>query len=181
VIGLANAGADTINSIKQAHEFGIIEKGQQLAGLLVFISDIHSLGLEAAQGLTVTEGFYWDYDEQSRAWSKRFEAIHHKMPTMVQAGAYSSVLHYLKSIAASKSTKMQTVVAKMRELPIKDPIVHNGFLRKNGRMVHDMLLLKVKKASESKYPWDYYAVQNVIKGEDAFQSLKDSVCPILKP
>ncbi len=180
IIGLANAGADTINSIKQAREFGIIQKGQQLAGLLVFLSDIHSLGLEVAQGLTTTEGFYWDYDKDTREWSKRFEAIHKKMPTMVHAGVYSSVLHYLKSIAATKSTKMQTVVAKMRELPIKDPVVRNGKLRADGRMVHDMYLLKVKKPSESKYPWDYYSVQTVIKGDDAFAPLSAGKCALAK-
>lgn len=180
VIGLANAGADTINSIKQAREFGIVQKGQQLAGLLVFLSDIHSLGLEVAQGLTVTEGFYWDFDDQTRTWSKRFEAVQKRMPTMVHAGTYSAVLHYLKAVAASKSTKMQTVVTKMRELPIHDPIVRNAKLRTDGRMVHDMYLLRVKKPSESKYPWDYYTVASTISGDDAFSSLKDSTCPLLK-
>lgn len=180
IIGLANAGADTIASIKQAKEFGIVQKGQQLAGLLVFLSDVHSLGLATAQGLTTTEGFYWDYDEASRAWSKRFNDQLKRMPTMVHAGVYSSVLHYLKAVAASKSTKMQTVVAKMKELPIKDGIIHNGKLRDDGRMVHDMLLLQVKKPEESKYPWDYYKVVSTIKGDDAFQPLSKSLCAAIK-
>ncbi len=180
VIGLANAGADVTNTVKQAKEFGIVQKGQQLAGLLVSLTDVHSLGLEVAQGLTVTEGFYWDLDDQTRAWSKRFNSIQKKMPTMVQSGTYSSILHYLKAIAASKSTKMQTVIAKMRELPINDPTIKNAKLRVDGRMVHDMYLLRVKKPSESKYPWDYYSLVSTIKGDDAFLSLKDSTCSLVK-
>lgn len=177
VVGLANAGADVINSIKQAKEFGLMNGSQTIAGLLVFITDVNSLGLETAQGLTVTEGFYWDFDEQTRAWSKRFEAQAKKMPTMVQAGVYSSVLHYLKSVAATKSTQMKTVVEKMRSLPIKDGLVKNPKLLTDGRMVHDMYVFKVKKPSESKYPWDYYKLVGTIKGEDAFMSLAESKCP----
>lgn len=176
IIGLANAGADTINSIKQAKEFGVMNGSQTIAGLLVFITDVHSLGLETAQGLTVTEGFYWDYDDQTRAWSKRFKDQASKMPTMVQAGVYSSVLHYLKAVAATKSTQMKTVVEKMRALPIKDGLVKNPKLLSNGRMVHDMYVFKVKKPSESKYPWDYYKLIGTIKGDDAFMSLAESTC-----
>jgi branched-chain amino acid transport system substrate-binding protein len=180
IIGLANAGNDTINSIKQAAKMGITQAGQKLAGLLVFITDIHSLGLEATQGLLFTTAFYWDYDEQTRAWSERFIAKHHRAPTMVQAGVYSALTHYFKAIDALKTDEATEVIAKMRELPINDFFARHGKLREDGRMVHDMYLVEVKKPSESKKPWDYYNIKQVIPSEQAFRSLEQSTCPHLK-
>src|SRR5438477_7853080 len=158
VIGLANAGGDTINSIKQAAEFGIVKGGQNLAGLLVFISDVHALGLPTAQGLIFTEAFYWDRNDESRAFAKRFAPQYKgNMPTMVQAGVYSAVLHYLKAVEALKSAADgKAVVAKMKELPTDDPLFGKGAIRADGRKIHDMFLFEVKKPSESKGPWDYY-------------------------
>ena len=181
VIGLANAGADTTNAIKQAKEFGITQAGQSLAGLLVFISDVHALGLETAQGLLLTEGYYWDMDDETRAFAKRFsQKMGGAMPTMVQAGTYSAVLHYLKAVQAAASDEGKTVIAKMRELPIKDFFARNGRLREDGRMVHDMYLLQVKKPSESKGPWDYYHIKAVIPAEEAYRPLAESDCPLVK-
>lgn len=179
VIGLANAGADTTNAIKAANEFGVIAGGQQIAGLLVFLTDIHSLGLDVAQGLMLTTGFYWDYDEQTRAWSQRFFERTGKMPTMVQAGMYSSVTHYLKAIEATGSDDTATVMAKMRETPINDFFARNGTIREDGLMVHDMYLAKVKTPAESKGAWDYYQIVRVIPGEEAFGPLAESTCPLL--
>src|SRR5258707_5527563 len=157
VIGLANAGGDTINTIKQAAEFGITQGGQQLAGLLIFISDINALGLQVAQGLVLTEAFYWDLNDDTRAWSKRFaEKSGGKMPTMVQAGVYAGVLHYLKAIDAAKSKDAPTVIAKMKETPTDDPLFGKGQVRADGRVTHNMYLFQVKKPDESKGPWDYY-------------------------
>lgn len=179
VIGLANAGNDTINSIKQAKEFGITPK-QSLAGLLMFISDVHSLGLEATQGMYLTTGFYWDYNDDTRAWSKRFFDRMKRMPTMVQAGNYSSVYHYLKAVKAAGTDEAKAVMAKMREIPVNDFFAKNGKVRIDGRMVHDMYLAQVKKPSESKYPWDYYHIRQVIPGDEAFIPLSESKCALVK-
>lgn len=179
VIGLANAGNDTINSIKQAKEFGITPK-QTLAGLLMFISDVHSLGLDTTAGMYLTTGFYWDYNDETRAWSKRFFDKMKRMPTMVQAGDYSAVYHYLKAVKAAGTDEAKAVMAKMREMPVNDFFAKNGKLRTDGRMVHDMYLVQVKKPSESKYPWDYYHVRQVIPGDQAFIPLSESSCPLVK-
>jgi branched-chain amino acid transport system substrate-binding protein len=180
VIGLANAGGDTTNAIKQAAEFGIVKGGQKLAGLLVYINDVHSLGLERAQGMLLTEGFYWDLNDETRAWSKRFFDRHGKMPNMSQAGLYSSVRHYLKAVEAAGTDETGPVMAKMRELPINDVFARNGRIREDGRMVHDMYLFEVKKPAESKGPWDYYKLLATVPGEEAFQPLAKSRCPLLK-
>lgn len=180
IIGLANAGGDTINAIKQAAEFGIVQGGQKLAGLLVFLSDIHSLGLQTAQGLQLTTGFYWDMNDKTRAWSKRFgERNNGRMPTMVQAGVYSSIMHYLKAIEAARTDEAKAVVAKMKEMPINDFFATNGKIRADGRMVHDMYLVEVKKPSESKGPYDYYKVLRTIPGEEAFGPMNPA-CPLVK-
>jgi len=179
VIGLANAGTDTTNSIKQAAEFGITPK-QSLAGLLVFITDVNSLGLKATQGMYLTEGFYWDLNDETRAWSKRFFEKHKRMPTMVQAGQYSSVMHYLKAVKAVKSDDTQKVMAQMKKTPVNDFFAKNGQIRDDGRMVHDMYLFQVKKPSESTGPWDYYNVRATIPAAEAFQPLSASKCPLLK-
>jgi branched-chain amino acid transport system substrate-binding protein len=182
VVGFANAGADTINSIKQAGEFGLVAGGQKLAGLLVFLSDVHSLGLKTAQGLVITDGWYWDRDDESRAWAKKFaEKNGGKMPTMVQAGVYSSVMHYLKAVDAAKTDEGKAAVAKMREMPINDFFAKNGKIREDGRMVHDMLLVQVKKPEESKGPYDYYKILTVIPGDEAFRPMKAEFgCPLVK-
>jgi branched-chain amino acid transport system substrate-binding protein len=179
VIGLANAGTDTTNSIKQAAEFGITPK-QTLAGLLVFITDVNSLGLKATQGMYLTEGFYWDLNDETRAWSKRFFEKHKRMPTMVQAGQYSSVMHYLKAVKATNSEDAQKVMAQMKKTPVNDFFAKNGHIRDDGRMVHDMYLFQVKKPSESKGDWDYYNVKATIPAADAFQPLSASRCPLIK-
>ncbi len=181
VIGLANAGGDTINSIKQAAEFGIIAGGQKLAGLLVFLSDINSLGLKTAQGLELTEAFYWDMNDATRAWSKRFGAVMGgKMPTMVHAGVYASVLHYLKAVEATKSTTGDVVVAKMKALPTDDPLFGKGTIREDGRKIHDMYLFQVKKPGESKGPYDDYTLISTITGKEAFRPLDQGGCPLVK-
>ncbi|MBN9435684.1 ABC transporter substrate-binding protein [Bosea sp. (in: a-proteobacteria)] len=181
VIGLANAGGDTINSIKQAGEFGITSAGQKLAGLLVFITDVHALGLQTAQGLVLTEAFYWDNNDGTRAWSERFaKANGGKKPSMVQAGVYSGMLHYLKGIEAAKSKDATAVMAKMKELPTDDPLFGKGSVRADGRKMHDMYLFEVKKPSESKGPWDYYKQVAVLKADDAFKPLSESECPLVK-
>lgn len=179
VIGLANAGSDTANTIKQAAEFGITPK-QSLAGLLLFISDVHSLGLKNTQGMYLTTGFYWDRNDETRAWSKRFFDLHKRMPTMVHAGQYSSIYHYLKAVKAAGTDDTKKVVAQMKKTPINDFFAKNGVIREDGRMVHDMYLVQVKKPSDSKYPWDYYTVKATIPGEEAFVPLKDSRCPLVK-
>jgi branched-chain amino acid transport system substrate-binding protein len=179
VIGLANAGTDTTNSIKQAAEFGVTPK-QSLAGLLVFISDVHSLGLKTAQGMYLTEGFYWDMNDETRAWSKRFFEKYKRMPTMAQAGDYSSVLHYLKAVKAVNSDDTQKVMAQMKKAPVNDFFAKNGHIRDDGRMVHDMYLFQVKKPSESTGPWDYYKLIATIPGDEAFQPLSASRCPLIK-
>ncbi|SEN82568.1 amino acid/amide ABC transporter substrate-binding protein, HAAT family [Gemmobacter aquatilis] len=177
VIGLANAGNDTINAIKAAKEFGIVDAGQKIAGLLVFLSDIHALGLETAQGMQMTVSFYWDRTDATREWSKRFYDRTGKMPTGVQAGTYSSVLHYLKAIEATGSDDTDTVLAKMRELPVNDIFAENGVLRSDGRMVHDMYLAEVKSPADSSQPWDYLKIVRTIPGEEAFGPLSESTCP----
>ena len=179
VIGLANAGADTTNSIKQAAEFGITQK-QSLAGLLMFITDIHALGLRPTQNMYLTEGFYWDLNDETRAWSKRFFEKQKKMPTMVQAGQYSSIYHYLKAVKAAGTDDTAKVMAQMKKTPINDFFAKNGKIRDDGRMVHDMYLMQVKRPEESKYPWDYYHVRQVIPGDEAFQPLSLSRCPLIK-
>ncbi|TMQ16597.1 MAG: ABC transporter substrate-binding protein [Candidatus Rokuibacteriota bacterium] len=181
IIGLANAGADTINAIKQGAEFGIVRGGQQFAGLLVFISDVHALSLERAQGLVLTEAFYWDLNDRTRAWSKRFAAQHHgAMPTMVQAGVYSAVLHYLKAVDALKSDDGTKVIAKMKEMPTDDALFGKGTVRADGRKIHPMYLFEVKKPSESKGAWDYYKVRATIPAEQAFRPLDQGECPLAK-
>ena len=180
VIGLANAGGDMINAIKQAHEFGIASAGQRLAGLLTFITDIHSLGLATTQGLVLTTAFYWDRDDETRTWSKRFaERNNGKMPTMVQAGVYSVVMHYLQAIKAAGTDEAKAVVAKMREMPVNDFFAHNGHIRADGRMVHDMYLVQVKTPAESKYPWDYYKILRVVPGDEAYRPLDQGNCPLV--
>jgi branched-chain amino acid transport system substrate-binding protein len=179
VIGLANAGTDTTNSIKQAAEFGITPK-QSLAGLLMFITDVHSLGLKATQGMYLTEGFYWDFNDETRAWSKRFFEKHKRMPTMAQAGDYSSTMHYLKAVKAAGTDEAKAVMRKMKDTPINDFFAKNGHIREDGRHVHDFYLLQVKKPDESKYPWDYYHVRQVIPANDAVMPVAQSECPLLK-
>jgi branched-chain amino acid transport system substrate-binding protein len=180
VMGLANAGGDAVNAVKQAGEFGIAAKGMVVAPLLMFISDVHAIGLKYAQDMYLTEGFYWDYNDGTRAWSKRFFAIQKKMPTMAQAGMYSAVTHYLKAVKAAGTDDTAAVMKKMRELPVNDVVIPKGTLRADGRMVHDMLLLQVKKPAESKSPWDYYKVVDVIPGNEAFRPLAQSGCPLVK-
>jgi branched-chain amino acid transport system substrate-binding protein len=179
-IGLANAGGDTINSIKQAGEFGILEGGQKLAGLLVFISDTHSLGLQAAQGLHLTSAFYWDQDDATRAWSKRFMDEMKREPTMVQAGVYSAIMHYLAAIKATGSDDGPTVVKQMKATAVNDFMTKNGKIREDGSLVRDMYLFEVKKPSESKGPWDYYKQIAVIPGEEGFKLPGPNQCPLVK-
>jgi branched-chain amino acid transport system substrate-binding protein len=180
VIGLANAGTDTTTSIKQAAEFGIVAGGQHLAGLLLVLSDIHALGLETAQGLVLTTGFYWDLDDESRAWSQRYYERMQRMPNMIQAGVYSSVMHYLKAVEAAGSDEGKVVAAKMKELPIKDMFARNGKVREDGRLVHDMYLARVKTPAQSKKPWDYYEIVRTIPGDQAYLPLDRSPCPLVK-
>jgi branched-chain amino acid transport system substrate-binding protein len=182
IIGLANAGGDTINSIKQASEFGIVEGGQNLAGLLVFISDVNSLGLKTAQGLILTESWYWDMNDNNRAFAKRVAAKNNgKMPTMVQAGVYSAVLHYLKAVEALKGdADGKAVVAKMKSMPTDDPLFGKGEIRKDGRKTHPAYLFEVKKPGESKGPYDYYKLRSTIPTEEAFRPLSESECPLVK-
>ena len=179
-IGLANAGGDTINSIKQASEFGITKGGQNLAGMLMFITDVHSLGLNTAQGLIFTTSFYWDLNDQTRAWAKRFAAANGgKYPTMVQAGVYASVLHYLKAVDAGKTDDGTKVVAKMKELPTDDPLFGKGTIRADGRKIHPAYLVEVKKPAESKAPYDYLKVRTTIPADQAFRPLDQGECPLV--
>jgi branched-chain amino acid transport system substrate-binding protein len=184
VIGLANAGSDTTNSIKQAAEFGITAGGQKLAALLLFITDVHSLGLNIAQGLSFTETFYWDLNDADRAFAKRFQERmkNHSMPTMVHAGVYSSLLHYFKALEALGGNPHDgaKVVAKMKELPTDDALFGKGVVQPNGRTIHPAYLFQVKKPSESKGPWDYYNLIATIPAEEAFTPLDKSTCPLLK-
>jgi branched-chain amino acid transport system substrate-binding protein len=180
VIALANAGADTTNAIKQASEFGIVKGGQKLAGMLVFITDVNALGLEKAQGMLLTTAFYWDMNDETRKWSARFLAKEGRMPTMVQAGVYSTVTHYLKAVQAAGTDESEAVMKKMRELPVNDFFVKNGKIREDGRMMHDMYLVEVKSPAESKGAWDYYKIKGTIPADEAFQPLSASRCPLVK-
>ena len=180
VIGLANAGQDTINSIKQAGEFGITKGGQKLAGLLVFATDVQSLTLPVAQGLVLTESFYWDLNDETRAWTKRYRAKKDKLPSMLTVGVYSSTLHYLKAVQAAGTDDAKAVMAKMREMPVNDVMTKNGKLREDGRLVRDMYLFEVKSPSESKNKDDIYKLVATVPGDKAYRPLKDGKCPFVK-
>ncbi len=181
VVGLANAGQDLTNSVKQAAEFGLTEGGRQrLVSLLGTIIDVHSMGLPLAKGLVTTEGFYWDADDETRAWSRRFLEKTGRMPTMIQAGVYSSTLHYLRSVEAAGTDEGKAVAARIRSLPIRDFFAKNGRVAANGRMIHDMYLFEVKAPQESKGPWDYYRLVKTIPGDQAFQNPAESGCPLVK-
>jgi branched-chain amino acid transport system substrate-binding protein len=179
IIGLANAGGDTINAIKAANEFGIT-KNQSLAGLLVFINDVHSLTLNTTQGMLLTEAYYWDLNDDTRKWARRFFEKMKKMPNMVQAGLYSSVTHYLKAAQAAGTDDTAAVMAKMKSTPVNDFFAKNGRIREDGRMVKEMYLFEVKKPGESKYPWDYYKLKATIPADEAFLPLSKSACPLVK-
>ena len=181
IIGLANAGGDTINSIKQAAEFGIVKGGQNLAGLLVFITDIHGIGLPTAQGLIFTESWYWDLNDASRAWAKRFAAANGgKYPSMVQAGVYASVLHYLKAVEAAKTDDGTKVIAQMKAMPTDDPLFGKGTIRADGRKIHPAYLVEVKSPAESKGPYDYYKIRATIPADQAFRPMDQGDCPMVK-
>jgi branched-chain amino acid transport system substrate-binding protein len=182
IIGLANAGGDTINSIKQAAEFGIVKGGQNLAGLLVFLTDIKALGLPTAQGLIFTETFYWDLNDASREFTKRFsaQAPRNNYPTMIHAGVYSAVLHYLKAIEAAKTDDGTKVIAKMKEMPTDDPLFGKGTVRADGRKIHPAYLVEVKKPAESKGPWDLYKIRATIPADQAFRPMAEGGCPLVK-
>jgi branched-chain amino acid transport system substrate-binding protein len=181
IIGLANAGGDTDNAIKQGAEFGITTGGQQFAGLLVFVTDVNALGLKTAQGLVLTETWYWDMNDANRAWTKRWQAEHAgKFPSMVQAGVYSATLHYLKAVAAQKSAADgKAVVSQMKALPTDDPLFGKGYIRADGRKIHPAYLFQVKKPEESKYPGDDYIVRATVPAEEAFRPIKDGNCPMV--
>lgn len=180
VIGLANGSADTVNSIKQANEFGIVQSGQKLAALLFFITDTHSLGLELAQGVNLVEAFYWDQNDETRAWSKRFEERTGVMPSMLHASNYGVVMHYLKAVQAAGTDETGTVLAKMKSNKINDFFTKDAYIREDGRVIRDMYLYRVKAPSESKRAWDYYHVVRTIPGEQAFRPLSESTCPLVK-
>ncbi|MDI4655738.1 ABC transporter substrate-binding protein [Xanthobacter autotrophicus] len=179
LIAFANSGADQVNAIKQANEFGIPQSGVKLAGLYLHITDIHAIGLKTAQGLILTQGFYWDLNDETRAWSKRFYERHKAMPTMGQAGTYSAILHYLKAVKAAGTTDTATVAAQMKAAPVDDFFSHGGRIREDGRMVHDLYLLQVKAPSEQQYPWDYLKLIRVIPGDEAFRPLNEGGCPLV--
>jgi branched-chain amino acid transport system substrate-binding protein len=181
VIGLANAGADTINSIKQSAEFGIVRGGQRLAGLLVFITDVQALGLPAAQGLVITNSFYWDMTEKTRAWTKRFMALNDgRLPTMIHAGTYSGILHYLRAGQAANSTDPKVIAAKMHDMPVNDMYNDNIVIRPDGRVLHKMFLMQVKSPEESKFKYDYYKLLAEIPGNQAFRPIEEGHCPYLE-
>src|SRR3979490_2374020 len=180
IIGLANAGLDTTNSIKQAAEFGIVAGGQKLAGLLLTLAEVHGLGLQAAQGLVLTEGFYWDHDDKTREFSDRFMKRTGRLPHIIHAGTYSATLQYLKAVKAAGTKDSDAVAKKLKELPVDDMFAQGGKVLENGRMVHDLYLFEVKKPSDSKKPWDYYKQLAVVPGDKAFPSAKDSGCPLTK-
>ena len=180
VIALAGSGMSFVNAVKSAREFGVSRGNQTIAGLLVWINDVHSLGLETAQGMLLTNGFYWDRDEETRAWSRRFFDRMKRMPNMGDAGDYSSTMHYLKSIQAAGTDDATAVMAKMKETPINDFFAKGGVIRPDGRMVHDMYVYEVKSPAESKYPWDYYKLRATIPAKQAFRPLADSTCPLVK-
>jgi branched-chain amino acid transport system substrate-binding protein len=179
IIGIASGPPDNVNAVKLGGEFGVFQGGQQMAGLLMLITDVDALGLKAAQGLLLTTSFYWDMDDKTRAWSKRYFAKINKMPTMWQAGVYSSVTHYLNAIKAAGTDDPLKVAAKMREMPVEDFFSRNGHLREDGLMVHDLILVQVKKPEESKYPWDYYKILTHIPGAQAFGP-PNPACPLVK-
>ena len=179
IIGLANAGGDMINSIKAANEFGIT-KNQKLAALLVFINDIHSIGLPVAQGMLLTEAFYWDANDETRKWSRRFFEKHKRMPNMAQAGTYSGITHYLKAVQAAGTDETAAVMAQMKAMPVNDFMTKNGKIREDGRLVRDMYVFEVKKPSESNYPWDYYKLKATIPADQAFLPLARSSCALVK-
>lgn len=180
VVGFSTAGQAAVNAIKTANEFGLRKGGQTLAGLYVFITDIHSLGLEVTQDMVVTTAFYWDMNDETRAWSKRFFEQTKRMPTQLHAANYSATMHYLKAVQGAGTDETGAVMTKMREMPINDFFAKNGRIREDGRMVHDMYVARVKKPSESKYPWDYYVVEATIPAEDAFQPLAKGACRLVK-
>jgi branched-chain amino acid transport system substrate-binding protein len=180
VIALANSGDDTLSALKQAVEFGLTAGGQQIVGLHIGLVDTHALGLKAAQGMVLTDGFYWDADDEARAWSNRFFARHKAMPTMNQAGVYSAVTHYLRAIDASGTDEAGAVVAAMRAKPVNDFFAHHGVIRQDGRMVHDMYLMQAKAPAASKGEWDLYEILARVPGEEAFRSIEDGECPIRK-
>ena len=180
IIGMANATQDAINTIKAAREFGITEKGQKLAALMLQVTDVHAMGLRVAQGLVSSEGYYWDMDDQTRDFAARFEKVQKVKPNQVHAGVYSSVLHYLKAVAAAKSDNADAVSAKMRELPIKDAVMRNASIRPDGRVIHDMYLVEVKTPAQSKGAWDYYNILSTIPANQAFMPLAQSQCPLVK-
>ena len=180
IIGLANGGGDTINAIKQAGEFGIVAGGQNLAAIVMFISDVHSLGLKLAHGLIITEAYYWDLNDRTREFGKRFFERMKRMPTMNQAATYSATLHYLKAVQAAGTRETKPVMAKMRATPVRDAFTDNGVLREDGRMVHSMFLFEVKKPEESKAPWDYYKVLAEVPPDQAFRPLNEGGCPLVK-
>jgi branched-chain amino acid transport system substrate-binding protein len=179
VIGLANAGGDTVNAIKQGGEFGLKEAGINMAALLTFITDVHAIGLQQAQGLLLTTSFYWNRTPETRAWAMRFFKLHGAMPTMVQAGVYSSVSHYLKAVEAAGTTEPRAVVAKMREMPVRDIFTDNGKIREDNVMLHDMYLAKVKSPAESREPWDYYEILRTIPADELFWPLSASKCSLV--
>jgi branched-chain amino acid transport system substrate-binding protein len=178
VVALANGGGDMVNTVKQANEFGLTRK-QSLVSMLVFISDVHSMQLQAAQGLKFVTAFYWDRDDDTRAWSKRFFDHLGRMPTMAQASVYSAVRHYIASIKAAGTDEAKAVMAKMRELPVNDFYVKNGHVREDGRLVHDMLFVQVKTPPESKGPWDYYKILGTVPGDQAFRPIAEGGCPLV--
>ncbi|WP_454711908.1 ABC transporter substrate-binding protein [Cupriavidus nantongensis] len=181
IVGLANAGGDTINAIKAASEFGLTRNHtQRMAGLLLYVNDIHAIGLKTSAGLLLTEGFYWDMNEATRAWSRRYFEKLKKMPNMSQAGAYSSVMHYLKAVQAAGTDETAAVMKQMKSMPINDFFAKNGRIREDGRMIHDMYLFEVKTPAESRYPWDYYKVVATVPGEQAFMPASKSKCPLLR-
>ncbi|WP_287965845.1 ABC transporter substrate-binding protein [Diaphorobacter sp.] len=182
VVGLANAGGDTVNTIKAAREFGLTQgkNKQTLAGLLMYINDVHAIGLRTAAGLMLTEAFYWDMNDETRAWSRRYFEKMKKMPNMSQAGAYSSTMHYLKAVQAARTDDTAKVMAQMKATPINDFFARNGRIREDGRMVHDMYLFEVKTQAESRYPWDYYKRIATVPGDKAFLPLSQSKCPLVK-
>ena len=180
VVALANAGGDMTNAIKQANEFGLTRAGQTVVSLLTFITDVNSVGLKAAQGLTFVTAFYWNRDDESRAWSKRFFERHKRMPTMAQAAVYSAIRHYLRAIAAAGTDEAKAVMAKMREIPVNDFYAKNGKVREDGRMVHDMYFVQVKTPEESTGAWDYYRILSTISSDQAFRPLDESGCPLVK-
>jgi branched-chain amino acid transport system substrate-binding protein len=180
VVVFAAGAADMVNLVKQSKEFGLVAKGQVLATPLMYLTDIRSLGLDKAEGLSFTTAFYWDRNDETRAWSARFQNLHGAAPTMAQAAVYSSVRHYLKAIKAAGTDEAQSVMAKMRDLPVNDMYVRDGVLREDGRLLHPMYLVEVKKPNESSYPWDFYKIKATIPAGEAFPSARESGCPLAK-